>query len=343
MSLGSGFQLLGVATTIPRANDGASSAMSDRPARKRWARSARAGTGQQALDEGVARGRGVDVPAGREPEVARRREAMGHGSYCVLAHDDVLRERLVGDDERVGIDRIEDHGARIGQDAEHRLDRVGADAQIVDDVARQTGRLERREIERHVRRGENLTVRLVQDRVAHRVDPVRVVVLLRDRRPRLERLGPEHEAEGNVCGRGESLRGPAEPAVRLDRPLHLGAVGARERSADELPDPRERQRGVEILRRDDEPGFDARDGIAVRRAQRDRHRVDAGALDVEAGRVARLVGILQPDRHDGVAGARARQVGNRDGDVVDDVSGIGARDRVGERGAGGDRGVHRHA
>ena len=40
-SAGSGLQLLGVVTTIPRGTDGASSAISDRPARKRWARSAR--------------------------------------------------------------------------------------------------------------------------------------------------------------------------------------------------------------------------------------------------------------------------------------------------------------
>ena len=112
----------------------------------------RALAAQQPLDERVARGRGVHVPAGRQSEVARRCEDVRHRSHRVLAHHDALRERLVGDHERVGVDRVEDHGARVGQHAEHRLDRVGADPQVVDDVARELRRFERRQVERYVGR-----------------------------------------------------------------------------------------------------------------------------------------------------------------------------------------------
>ena len=153
---------------------------------------------EQPVDERVALGDAVDVTAGGDAEWARGRQVVRHGSYRVLAHDDPLRERVVGDRERIGIDRIEDDGARIGQDAEHRLDRVGPDAQIVHDVTGEAGRLERRQIERHVRRRQHLAPGFVGDRGTDGVEPVRRVVLLRDGGPGLERLRAEHEAQSGM-------------------------------------------------------------------------------------------------------------------------------------------------
>ena len=280
--------------------------MSDRPARKRWAARRASRAVEQVVDEVVARGGGVDATTAVDAEPTGWGEHVRNRLDGLLAHDDPPRERVVGEAEGRTIDGVEQHRARIGQDAEHRLDRVGPDAQIVHDVTGQAGRLERRQIERYVGRRQNLAPGLVGDRGTHGRQPGgRALVVCGDARPRLERLGTEHEADRHAAG------GSATPPARPRRPLGSiapapAAVGARERRADELPHPCERQARRERLLRDDEPGVDARDRIGVGRAERDGQRVHAAVLHVEPAGVRRLVGILEPDRHDGVAAAASR-------------------------------------
>jgi len=99
MSAGSGFQFDGVATTMPRGSEGASSAMSDSPAREplRPARRREPVAAEQLGDEVVARDRGGRRDRRcRARTGARGREHVGHWLHGLLAHDDALRETRRG-------------------------------------------------------------------------------------------------------------------------------------------------------------------------------------------------------------------------------------------------------
>ena len=182
---------------------------------------------------------------------------MRHRRHCPFAHDEALRERVSAvDAQGSGVDGVEQHGAGVGDHAEHRLDTVGPGAQIVDHIAREPRRLERRHVERNVRRRHDLPVG--SRRRARRVPASSPVAAASSCAAILAHVsnvsGPSTRLSGMVPAASSACAArPSRPFGSTDA-SHRGAVGARQWRADELPDPRERQGGSsEVLRRDDEP------------------------------------------------------------------------------------------
>ena len=256
---GRGSSSVGVATTMPRGDDGASSAMSDRPARNRCARSAREpGAVEQLVDEVVARRRRVDAAVARDAERACGREHVRHG------HDRLSRARRSA--ARTPRGRSSSAPASTGSrstvrgsgsDTEHRLDacrrraRRSRTTSPASPAASSDGTSSGTYGVARTWRSDSSATRGAHRRRA------------RSRRARRAARCSAHVS--NVSGPSTRLSGtrpasssacaarPSRPAG-LDRGLHRRAVRARERRADELPHPRERQARRERLLRDDEPG-----------------------------------------------------------------------------------------
>ena len=213
----------------------------------------------------------------------------------------------------------------VGAEAypEEGVQRGLASGQLGVDGAVQVVVEERAHVDRHVGARDDLVgaERRLQGLDAGGVGVVRAG----EGRPRLEGLGAGDQRDGDVGGVAERRDLATDPARGLQCREHLrveAVVEPPRRWRDQRPDPGDlqllgdRRRAVAAGRhhhcRRDEPR--SLDAALARIAQLDLQRVDAGASQGEAVRVACRRGVLEPDRDGDGAGRVGVERRDRDGD-----------------------------
>ena len=200
-SVGLGSKLSGLTSTTARCSEGSSTATSESPASRRWARSAGASSPcEQRLETGVARDgadrAAADEACGFDRERSRGREPVLGGHDGSRVEDDPIDAGDAQSRERAGIDRPRERRAPVDGSAEEPLDRLVAADELGVDRAGQPGGEQRREVDGHVGRGDDLVRRGERAHGVGALGERRVVAP--GGRPGLERLGAGDQRDRHV-------------------------------------------------------------------------------------------------------------------------------------------------